>query len=247
MVIDLIAGRAGIGESPRIMLRSLVLLLLLTSGPLLWAERSGWSLPPAETFTNVVTPPPAPGSPADLADLDAVIGMQARRTPSELAHAEKSVGFDVFMFSEVRGDGFNAAAFPKTAAFFQKLEDTVNVPKNWLKDSYHRPRPYKAFPDQVKALVTIEKNYSYPSGHSLRSWLAALVMGNLDPARRADYLACAMQVNLDRIIGGMHYPSDTAAGRALAEVVYAELLSDPGFRSDLGELRKAEYSGAKQP
>lgn len=229
------------------MFRPLVLLLLLASPALLRAERSGWPLPPAESFTNVVTPPPATGAPSDLADLDSVIGMQARRTPAEIAHAEKSVGFTVFQFAEVRGEGFNAAVYPKTAAFFQKLEDTVNGPKNLLKEMFHRERPYKAFPAQVKALVTIETNYSYPSGHSTRSWLAALVMGNLDPARRADYLACAMQVNLDRIIGGMHYPSDTAAGRTLAEAIYADLLTDPGFRSDLEALRKAEYAKEKQP
>ncbi len=220
-----------------------LLLFLLLVSPFLHAERAGWSLPPAESFLGIVVPPPAAGTPADKADLDAVIGIQARRTPAEIAHAEKSVGFTVFTFAEVRGEGFNAASYPKTDAFFRKLEDTVNGPKNFIKDTFHRERPYKAFPDQVKALVTIEKNYSYPSGHSLRSWLAALVMGNLDPDHRADYLACAMQVNLDRIIGGMHFPSDTAAGRTLAEAIYADLMGDPAFVSDLELLRSAEYQG----
>lgn len=220
-----------------------LLLFLVLVSPFLHAERTGWPLPPAESFLGIVAPPPSVGTPADKADLNAVIGMQARRTPVEIAHAEKSVGFTVFTFAEVRGEGFTAASYPKTDAFFRKLEDTVNGPKNYIKDTYHRERPYKAFPDQVKALVTIEKNYSYPSGHSLRSWLAALVMGNLDPSRRADYLACAMQVNLDRIIGGMHFPSDTAAGRTLAEAIYADLMADPGFVADLERLRKDEYGG----
>lgn len=223
-----------------------LLFLLFLVAPFLRAERTGWSLPPAESFLGIVQPPPQVGTPADKADLDAVIGMQARRTPSEIAHAERSVGFTVFTFAEVRGEGFTAAAYPKTEAFFRKLEDTVNGPKNYIKDTFHRERPYKAFPDQVKALVTIEKNYSYPSGHSLRSWLAALVMGNLDPSRKADYLACAMQVNLDRIIGGMHFPSDTAAGRTLAEAIYADLLADPGFAADLEVLRNAEYHGSRE-
>lgn len=218
-----------------------LLLFIFLVSPFLHAERTGWPLPPAESFLAIVPPPPATGTPADKADLNAVIGMQARRTPAEIAHAEKSVGFTVFTFAEVRGEGFTAASYPETDAFFRKLEDTVNAPKNLIKDTFHRERPYKAFPDQVKALVTIEKNYSYPSGHSLRSWLAALVMGNLDPARRADYLACAMQVNLDRIIGGMHFPSDTAAGRTLAEAIYADLMADPRFQADLEFLRKAEY------
>ncbi len=224
-----------------------LLLFLVLAAPLLRAERTGWPLPPAESFLSIVVPPPAVGSPADKADLDGVIGMQARRTPAEIAHAEKSIGFTVFTFAEVRGEGFNAAFYPKTDAFYRKLEDTVNGPKNCIKDAYRRERPYKAFPDQVKALVTIEANYSYPSGHSLRSWLAALVMGNLDPSRKADYLACAMQVSLDRVIGGMHFPSDTVAGRNLAEAIYADLMADPGFKADLEELRKAEYGDKGAP
>lgn len=218
-----------------------LLFLLFLVAPLLRAERIGWPLPSGESFLSVLMPPPAPGSAAEKADLDSVIALQARPTALLLDHARKSVGFDVFSFAEVRGEGFRQAAYPKTEAFFRKLEDTVNSPKNWLKDHFRRERPYKRYPDQVKQLVPIEKNYSYPSGHSVRSWLGALVMGNLDPSRRADYLACALQVNLDRVIGGMHYMSDTAAGRTLAEAIYADLMADPGFRHDLEELRQAEY------
>lgn len=223
------------------MLIRLLILCLFLVAPVLKAERTGWLLPPAENFLSVIDPPPAAGTPSEKADVDAVVALQAGSTAEQLAHARKSVGFDVFTFAEVRGEGFCPAAYPKTEAFFRKLEDTVKTPKNWLKDHFHRVRPYKLYPDRVKQLVTSEKNYSYPSGHSVRSWLGALVMGNLDPSRRADYLACALQVNLDRVIGGMHYLSDTAAGRTLAEAIYADLMADPGFRADLEELRKAEY------
>lgn len=221
-------------------MRFLILGFLLIA-PLVRGDQPGWALPAPATFLQVLPAPPAEGTPAAKADLDAVIAMQAHPTKAELAHAEKSVRFDVFTFAEVRGGGFNATAYPRTAAFFKKLEDTVNGPKNWLKDSYHRERPCKAFPNQVKPLVTIEGGYSCPSGHSTRSWIEALVMGDLDPARRADYLACALRVNTDRIIGGMHYPSDTAAGRTLAEAIHADLLSEPAFRADLEVLRQVEY------
>jgi len=227
-------------------IRPLVLLFLLLA-PLLRADQTIWKLPENPSFLQLLPVPPVQGSPADKADLDGVIAAQAHPTKAELAHAEKSVGYSVFTFAEVRGENFTAAHYPKTAVFFKKLEATTDIPKNWLKDNFHRERPYKAFPDKVKALVKIEGNYSYPSGHSTRSWLAALVMGNLDPARRADYLASAMQVNADRVIGGMHYPSDTAAGRILAEALYADLLADPGFVSELEELRKAEYPERTSP
>jgi acid phosphatase (class A) len=223
-------------------IRSLFLLLFLGASSLGHAEANSWQLPGNESLLKSIPLPPAEDTPAARADLDYVVALQAHPSKADLAHAEKSVTFTVFTFSEVRGDSFTAAAYPKTAAFFKRLEDTVNPPKNWLKDTIHRERPYKAHPDQVKPLVSIEGGYSCPSGHSMRSWLDALVMADLDPARRSDYLACAAQVNTDRMIGGMHYPSDTTAGRALAETLHEDLLSDSSFKADLEDLRKAEYA-----
>jgi acid phosphatase (class A) len=110
--------------------------------------------------------------------------MQDHPTRQELEHAEKSVGFTVFSFAEVLGPDFTTESYPETARFFKRLEETANASKNFIKDSYHRDRPYKAFPGQVKELVTEEHGYSYPSGHSTRSWLFALLMGELDPIHR---------------------------------------------------------------
>jgi acid phosphatase (class A) len=217
--------------------------LLISAGilSLQAGEEKSWTIPAAETFQEIVPPPPLAGSPADRADLDGVEGLQASATKEMVEHAEKSVAFTVFNFAEVRGREFKADSFPKTAAFFKKLESTVNPPKNWLKDHYHRERPFVAHPDLVKKLVTSETGFSYPSGHSLRAWLDALVLGELDPAHRADYLGCAWQVNIDRIIGGMHYPSDTSASRSLAEALFGDLMADSEFRNELEELKKSEF------
>lgn len=199
-------------------------------------------MPGNESLLSAIPLPPAEGTPAAKADLDYVVALQAHPTTAELAHAEKSVSFTVFAFAEVRGDGFTPASYPKTTLFFKKLEDAANTRKNWLKDTIHRERPYKAHPDVVKPMVTPEGGYSCPSGHSTRSWLDALVLSDLDPARKGDYLACAVRVNMDRIIGGMHYPSDTVAGRVLAESIHEALMADASFKQELEELRKEEYA-----
>lgn len=224
--------------------RALLLVWLLASTllPAARADQYSWQLPPNASFLDVFPQPPAEGTSAAQADLDYVIALQAHPTKKALAHAEESVSFTVFTFSEVRGPTFSPAAYPKTAVFFKTMEAVANSPKNWLKDMIRRERPYKAHPSLVKPLVTVEEGYSCPSGHALRSWLDALVMGDLDPARRSDYLACAVRVNSDRVLGGMHYPSDTAAGRALAEEMHRNLLKDPSFMADLEDLRRAEYA-----
>jgi acid phosphatase (class A) len=185
------------------------LALLLPLGGLTANDQpAAWQLPPYTTFLEIIPPPPTPGSPATQADLDGVLALQDHPTKQELEHAERTVSFMVFSYAEVLGAEFRAESYPETAQFFKRLETTANDPKNFLKDTYHRDRPYKAFPGVVKELVDEEHGYSYPSGHSTRAWLFALVLGDLDPKHRNALLASAMQVCNDRVIGGMHYPSE---------------------------------------
>ena len=232
----------------RLRLLAATMLLLFPSSPAFAKEKSaGWKLPDNSVLLLVIPAPPTMGSAAEQADLDGVLAMQNNPSPEVLAHAEQSVGFNVFSFSDVLGADFNAEFYPKTAAFFDRLEATVNPPKNFLKESYGRIRPYRAFPDQVKPLVTREEGYSYPSGHSTRAWVFALVLGALDQGNRGAYLASALQVCQDRIIGGMHYPSDVLESRVLAEEIYRDLISNKDFMKDLEKLHQLEWIPKNKP
>ena len=232
----------------RLRLLAAITLLLSTTPPASAKEKSiGWKLPEDSALLLVIPAPPVMGSTAEKADLDGVLAMQNNPSPEALAHAEKSVRFTVFSFSDVLGADFNSELYPKTSAFFDRLEATVNPPKNFLKESYGRIRPYRAFPDQVKTLVTKEEGYSYPSGHSTRAGLFALVLGALDQGNRSAYFASALQVCQDRVIGGMHYPSDVLESRILAEEIYRDLLSNKDFMNDLENLHKAEWTQRVRP
>ena len=224
---------------------SLLFLLLFASAALAkdkaTANLEPWKLEDNGSFLNLIPAPPSLESSAEKADLDGVISLQNKVSSDALAHAEKSVDFNVFSFSEVLGPDFTKESHQKTANFFDRLEVTIDQPKNFLKDFYHRIRPYRAFPDQVKELVIKEDGYSYPSGHATRAWLYALVLGTLAPDHRSDFLSTAMQVCQDRVIGGMHYPSDVLESRILAEEIFRELLDDKSFMSDLEKLRREEW------
>jgi len=233
-------------ESFHSSLRILLLLLLPLAGLSAKEQSPSWQLPPYESLLKIIPPPPAAGSPGEQADLDGVLAMQDHPTHQELDHAEKSVAFTVFSFSEVLGSEFNAESHPETAKFFKRLETTANDPKNFLKDQYRRDRPYKSFPNQVKKLVDEEHGYSYPSGHSNRAWLFALVLGDLAPTYRNAFLCSAMQVCNDRVIGGMHYPSDMMASRVLAEELHRILSMNPDFTKDLETLRSTEWKNGFQ-
>ena len=57
------------------------------------------------------------------------------------------------------------------------------------------------------------------------------------PVRRAAFLARADEIAQDRVIGGVHHPTDVAAGKVLADEIHGELLKSPAFRADLDKVR----------
>lgn len=201
-----------------------------------------WTLPDNATFLQEYPLPPSAGDPWDRADVAYSIAIQAVATPEEIARANFRALFNVFTFSEVLGPDFNQQRFPLTAAFFQRLKETINPPKNRLKDTFQRPRPYIIHPQRIKPLVLAEAGYSYPSGHATWSWTFALVLAELDPGHRTAFLREAAAIGMSRVLGGMHYVSDVTMSRGLAEWIFSELMQTPRFQKDLEALRAAEWT-----
>jgi acid phosphatase (class A) len=182
-------------------------------------------------------PPPSAGSAEDSSDLAEVRRWQVQRSPQECARAasETDPAYDSF-FGGV-------SPFPRpmpasAAAFFQRVRsDTFNIVERF-KGEYARTRPYGRESALHPCIQTPDDDrYSYPSGHSTLSRVLGLVLSDLVPARRAEFLARADEVALDRVIGGVHHPSDIAAGKLLADEIHAELLKSPGYLADLEKVR----------
>jgi len=203
-----------------------------------------WPLPPNDTFLAVIPPPPKPGDPRDISDLDYTLAVQAAATPEQIAHAVKTAGLNVFTFSEAIGPRFTAENYPRTEAFFKRLEVTAKGPTNYIKDTYQRLRPIDGHKGVVKLNAPYEAGFSCPSGHSTRSWLFALVLGQLDPAARFACIRAAAQVGEDRVVAGLHYETDVIASRALAQQIYSDLMKEPLFVKDLDALKAAEWQNA---
>jgi acid phosphatase (class A) len=90
--------------------------------------------------------------------------------------------------------------------------------------------------------VEREESFSYPSGHATRGVLAARVLAELAPARRAELLRLGEQVGYDRVVGGVHYPSDVLAGQRLGAALADELLARPELAAELAAVRAAEWT-----
>ncbi|MEI7638348.1 MAG: phosphatase PAP2 family protein [Syntrophus sp. (in: bacteria)] len=180
--------------------------------------------------------PPLPGSATDQADLKVLQAWQAKRTAAECtrAHAEARGNFES-LFENV--SPFSRPLPPEVAAFFKHVHTDLDYAVGTVKERYQRPRPFFRGLG-FKPCIYLISGYAYPSGHAANARLFALILSDLSPDRRAEFMARADEAALDRVIGGVHYPTDIEAGKRLGEAIYVELRKNPTFQRDEKALEK---------
>jgi acid phosphatase (class A) len=195
-------------------------------------------------ISQFIAPPPAPDSEAQKRDLKAVLDAQAVRTPAEIRRANETEQLSVFSFADVLGPSFNRDKLPKTAALFQQIYDDTLVLLKVGKDRWNRPRPFLVSKD-VQPSGEQPKSSSYPSGNALLGHLYAIVLSDILPEKSAVIFARGRETGDNRVIAGVHYPSDLEGGRQAAVAIAAVLWTTPGFQKDLAaaraELRSAGF------
>lgn len=77
-----------------------------------------------------------------------------------------------------------------------------------------RERPFITHPAISCAAAPLDR-YSFPSGHTLHAVSFAILGAHYWPALAAPLAAFAVLVALSRIVLGLHYPTDVAAGALL--------------------------------
>ena len=77
---------------------------------------------------------------------------------------------------------------------------------------YFNPRPSHLDPD-LKSVIGLPNFPSYTSGHSTFSAAGAAVLSYLFPSGASSFAAMRDEAGISRLYGGIHYPSDIAAGK----------------------------------
>jgi acid phosphatase (class A) len=168
-------------------------------------------------FHLQVSPPPVTGSAAYQADFNELHFLQDHRTPAECktADAESSLNLE---------DAFGPATGVLTEAEIQsvhsmsaKILSAGTLVVIYYKRKFHRPRPYVEDPTLTPCIqIPTGDPWSYPSGHSTAGYLLALALAQKFPAKKDLILQQGLQIGENRLIGGVHHPSDVMAGRELA-------------------------------
>ena len=189
----------------------------------------------------LLAPPPLSGSPEQAADLEEVRTVCHAATSSDLAAAFSEKKFNVFNFTPAIGDFFVPEKFPKTRAFFKRVQADAAAITGSAKDFYKRPRPYTVDPSLANG--KLEKDFSYPSGHSTESMVLALVLADLFPDKHDAIIAGARSIGWHRVQIARHYPTDIYAGRVLAQAIVKQMIKSDAFQKDFAEA-KAEIAAA---
>lgn len=196
-----------------------------------WAQTSYISHESVD-ITRVIAAPPSPDSVEQSHDLDAVLYSQSHRTVAQEKSALAENDLTIFQFREVLGPSFSPEKLPATASFFKRIqEDSIDV-LGPAKDHWKRPRPFLAS-DEVKPVGAKPSSASYPSGNSLLGYVYAVILAEILPAKRDAIFAKGLDIGNARVVAGVHYPTDVAAGRLAAVEIVAKLESSASYAKDL--------------
>lgn len=216
----------------RMAIGALVLAAALAGGQPVRAEEPVYIAAGQVDLAKVLAPAPLPESRTTTADFRILFELQASRTPAQVEQAKADVLRVLSGFSGAVGTDLSKKAAPITnevidRAWKQAYVLVIDAKKHWS-----RQRPYLANA-QIQLAVPAENTPSYPSGHATYGTLMAILLANIVPEKATAIFDRGWEMGFDRLIGGVHYPSDVDAGRITGSVLGAELLRSPALQADL--------------
>ena len=194
-------------------------------------------------FVRIFAPPPARDSAQTRQELVQLIELQRHRSAADVETARADRKTEIGRFFGALGVPDTIGALPHVRRLAQRAEDDIRPYVRAAKDHFRRSRPFVIDPQIEPCIGNVEDDLSYPSGHATYGYVMAYLLSDLVPERRAALLRRAAEFSRQRMVCGVHFPSDVEAGRKGAEWLTRELLIDPAYAEDLRaakhELRAA--------
>jgi|SRR5471030_549824 len=193
---------------------------------------------------QILTTPAADDSAATRVELAVLHRIEESRTPAQVAKAQADEALEtLFVYRDVLGERLDAAQLPLTAILAGHVKNDEGINSGPAKLAFHRVRPYNLDKSLHPVCKTKAKDDSYPSGHATSGYLNALVLVDMLPEKRDVILARADDYAHNRLVCGVHYPSDIEASKLGSYATHAVMSNNPQYQKEMaaarGELRKA--------
>ncbi len=198
---------------------------------------------PSFTLAKLLPPAPPADSEAQKRDLAAVLEAQKTRTPAQIEVALADAKINLGRFAEALGKPDLAnEMLPETDAFFKKVFNDSRLLFLASKDVWKRPRPFLVS-NEVTPIGERPPSSSYPSGHGVFGQLWAIFLANMVPERSDAIYNRSRLYGQNRVILGVHFPTDVESGQMAATAIAAIMMENQDFQKDFEaaklELRKA--------
>jgi acid phosphatase (class A) len=203
-------------------------------------------------FVALFAAPPAAGSTQTRRELDELLATQRQRTPRQIASARADRKTEVWQFAHALGlESRRMRQLAAVVNLAEQVEDDVRPYVRAAKHRFRRLRPYEIEPRLEPCIGDVRGDLSYPSGHATYGYVIAYLLSDMVPERREQLLQRAREFARQRMLCGVHFPSDVEAGRIGAVWLARRLLRDPDYRAAAEpatrELRSALGLAATSP
>lgn len=169
---------------------------------------------------------PKPGSAEEILDVTRLLFLQTTRSAADCKEAaEESNGVGLKLFFGGKHALLSAGEIAKMEKELKWLTAKAGAKILYYKTKFNRPRPYVSFP-LIRPCIELENSKSYPSGHTTLARLYGRILSAVYPERSLLFMKRADEAAENRIIGGVHYPSDVAAGKKLGDLLAEDYLAD---------------------
>ena len=196
---------------------------------------------------DLLEAPPANDSAETKSELAELHRIQDSRTPAQVAQAQvDDREEDIFVYREVVGEKLDPTRLPLTAALSGKVHSDEDVIVSPTKTYFGRPRPFMIDPS-IHPVCKHDADFSYPSGHSTTGYLEAFLLAEMVPEKREPILKRADSYAYDRVVCGVHFPSDVHASRYVAAAMFGFLLNNPDFMQEFKAAKKETRSALGLP
>lgn len=236
-------------------MKKVILLLSILVSASLWAQKpqTYFGIDDMPDLVKCLpAPPDTVGSDFDHDVLRYMWGKRMRADSLRTATAERDAIWDLdtlaAIFSEPFGMDISPTGTPEIYQAFVRGIATIELIRIRPKAHFRRIRPFVRYDEHM--LTSWEEDElrgegSYPSGHTIRGWSAALILAEINPAAAEALFARGWEYGESRVIVGAHWQSDVDASRPAASIGYSFLQTSPAWRSQM-LLAKAEFAKASK-